>query len=59
MHAWKGKKLYQIITKVKHKNKIKAYKINKHPKAPNFLTHVLWSKTILGKQQAHLELLLI
>jgi hypothetical protein len=34
-------------------------KINKHPIAPNILTHVLWSKTILGKQQAHLELPLI
>jgi hypothetical protein len=34
-------------------------KINKQPKAPNFLTHVLWSKTILGMQQAHLELPLI
>jgi hypothetical protein len=34
-------------------------KINKHPNAPNFLTHVLGSKTILEKQQVPLELLLI
>jgi hypothetical protein len=34
-------------------------KINEHPNAPNFLTHVLWSKTMIEKQQVHLELLLI
>jgi hypothetical protein len=33
--------------------------MNKHPIDPNFLTHVLWSKTILGMQQAHLKLPLI
>jgi hypothetical protein len=31
-------------------------KLNKHPIDPNFLTHVLWSKTNLGMQQTHLEL---
>jgi mRNA-degrading endonuclease YafQ of YafQ-DinJ toxin-antitoxin module len=34
-------------------------KINKHPIDPNFLTHVLWSKTNLGMQHIHLELPLI
>jgi hypothetical protein len=34
-------------------------KINKHPNDPNFLTHVLWSKTNPGMQQVHLELPLI
>jgi hypothetical protein len=34
-------------------------KIHKHSIDPNFLTHVLWSKYIVGKKQAHLELLLI
>jgi hypothetical protein len=34
-------------------------KITKPPNAPYFLTHVLWSKIILGMQQAHLELPLI
>jgi hypothetical protein len=34
-------------------------KINTHPNDPNFLTHVLWSKTNLGMQHIHLELPLI
>jgi hypothetical protein len=34
-------------------------KINKHPNDPNFLTHVLWSKTNLGMQHIYLELPLI
>jgi hypothetical protein len=34
-------------------------KINKHPNNPNFLTHVLWSKTNLGMQHIHLELPLL
>jgi hypothetical protein len=34
-------------------------KINKHPNDPNLLTHVLWSQTVLGMQQAYLELPLI
>jgi hypothetical protein len=34
-------------------------KIIKHQIDPNFLTHALWSQTILGMQQAHLELPLI
>jgi hypothetical protein len=34
-------------------------KINKHPNDPSFLTHDLWSKTNLGMQQIHLELLWI
>jgi hypothetical protein len=32
-------------------------KINKHQFGSNFLTHGLWSKTKLGKQLIHLELL--
>jgi hypothetical protein len=31
-------------------------KINIHQNDPNFLTHVKWSKTILGMQHIHLEL---
>jgi hypothetical protein len=34
-------------------------KINKHPIDPNFLTHILRSKNILGMEQVHLELSLI
>jgi hypothetical protein len=34
-------------------------KINKHPIDPNFLTHVLWSKTNLGMQHIHLEVRLV
>jgi hypothetical protein len=34
-------------------------KINKHPNGTNFLTHVIWSKTNLGMQHVHLELLWI
>jgi hypothetical protein len=34
-------------------------KINTHQKDPNFLTHDLWSKTRLGVQHIHLELLWI
>jgi hypothetical protein len=32
-------------------------KINTHQNDPNFLTHVIWSKTNLGMQHIHLELL--
>jgi hypothetical protein len=32
-------------------------KINTQQNEPNFLTHVLWSKTSLGMQHIHLELL--
>jgi hypothetical protein len=32
-------------------------KINTQQKDPNFLTHVTWSKTILGMEHIHLELL--
>jgi hypothetical protein len=32
-------------------------KINTHPNDPNFITHVIWSKTNLGMQHIHLELL--
>jgi hypothetical protein len=32
-------------------------KINIHQNDPNFLTHVIWSKTNLGMQHIHLELL--
>jgi hypothetical protein len=32
-------------------------KINTHQNDPNFLTHVIWSKTNLGVQHIHLELL--
>jgi hypothetical protein len=32
-------------------------KINTHQNDSNFLTHGLWSKTKLGMQQKHLELL--
>jgi hypothetical protein len=32
-------------------------KINNHPNDSNFLTHVIWSKTNLGMQHRHLELL--
>jgi hypothetical protein len=32
-------------------------KINTHQNDPNFLTHVIWSKTYLGMQHIHLELL--
>jgi hypothetical protein len=34
-------------------------KINTHQNDPNFLTHVIWSKTSPGMQHIHLELLLI
>jgi hypothetical protein len=34
-------------------------KINTHQIDPNFLTHGLWSKTRLGMQHIHLELLWI
>jgi hypothetical protein len=34
-------------------------KINKHQKDPNILTHGLWSRTKLGMQHKHLELLKI
>jgi hypothetical protein len=34
-------------------------KINKHQNDSNFLTHGLWSKTKLGMQHIHLELLWI
>jgi hypothetical protein len=34
-------------------------KINKHPNGSNFHTHGLWSKTRLGMQRIHLELLWI
>jgi hypothetical protein len=34
-------------------------KINTHQNDPNFLTHVIWSKTSLGMQHIHLKLLLI
>jgi hypothetical protein len=34
-------------------------KINTHQHDPNFLTHDLWSKTNLGMQHIHLELLWI
>jgi hypothetical protein len=34
-------------------------KINIHPKDSIFLTHVIWSKTRLGMQHIHLELLWI
>jgi hypothetical protein len=34
-------------------------KINTHKKDPNFLTHGLWSKTKLGIEHIHLELLYI
>jgi hypothetical protein len=34
-------------------------KINTHQNGPNFLTHGLWSKTRLGMQHIHLELLWI
>jgi hypothetical protein len=34
-------------------------KINKQPNDSIFLTHVIWSKTKLGMQHIHLELLLI
>jgi hypothetical protein len=47
------------LTKASHLSKINAYKINKHPIDPNFLTHVLWSKTNLEMQHIHLELPLI
>jgi hypothetical protein len=30
-------------------------KINKRQNDPNFLTHVIWSKTNLGMQHIHLE----
>jgi hypothetical protein len=32
-------------------------KINTHQNDPNFLTHVIWSKTNLGIQHIHQELL--
>jgi hypothetical protein len=32
-------------------------KINTQQNDPNFLTHVIWSKTNLGMQHIHLELL--
>jgi hypothetical protein len=32
-------------------------KINTQQNDPNFLTHVIWSKTSLGMQHIHLELL--
>jgi hypothetical protein len=32
-------------------------KINTHQNDPNFLTHAIWSKTSLGVQHIHLELL--
>jgi hypothetical protein len=32
-------------------------KLNTHQNDPNFLTHVMWSKTSLGMQHIHLELL--
>jgi hypothetical protein len=32
-------------------------KINTHQNDPNFLTHVIWSKTSRGMQHIHLELL--
>jgi hypothetical protein len=32
-------------------------KINTQQNDPNFLTHVIWSKTSLGVQHTHLELL--
>jgi hypothetical protein len=32
-------------------------KIITHQNDPNFLTHVIWSKTRLGMQHIHLELL--
>jgi hypothetical protein len=32
-------------------------KINIQQNDPNFLTHVIWSKTSLGMQHIHLELL--
>jgi hypothetical protein len=32
-------------------------KIITHQNDPNFLTHVIWSKTSLGMQHIHLELL--
>jgi hypothetical protein len=34
-------------------------KLNTHQNDSNFLTHDLWSKTKLGMQQIHLELLWI
>jgi hypothetical protein len=34
-------------------------KINTHQNDPNFFTHVIWSKTNLGMQHIHLELLWI
>jgi hypothetical protein len=34
-------------------------KINTHQNVPNFLKHVIWSKTNLGMQHIHLELLWI
>jgi hypothetical protein len=34
-------------------------KINTHQNDPNFLTHVLWSKTNIGMQHIHLGLLWI
>jgi hypothetical protein len=34
-------------------------KINTHQNDPNLFTHVIWSKTNLGMQHIHLELLRI
>jgi hypothetical protein len=45
------------ITKARYHNMINAYKINKQQMGLHFLTHGLWSRTNLGMQQLHLELL--
>jgi hypothetical protein len=45
MQAWKAIKLIILkIAKASKQNKLIAHKkVNKHPNAPNILTHVLWS----------------
>jgi hypothetical protein len=45
------------IRKARHPNMRNAYKNKYTSNDPNFLTHVIWSKTNLGMQHLHQELL--
>jgi hypothetical protein len=44
------------IIKASYPNMVNAYEINKHQNDSHFLTHGLWSKTMLGMQHVHLQL---
>jgi hypothetical protein len=45
------------ITKASYRDMINAYKKNTHQNVSNIPAHDLWSKTKLGMQHIHLELL--